>query len=298
MHVKVLHQMVGHVRPIYCLSEGFNSGTILSGSSDRFVAEWDLKAGSPTNFSIKLTSIPYSLLPLQDRGCLLIGNSSGEIHFIDVAKKHEIKCLKVFSSAVFKLVSDGRFFYASSSEGELAIGSLDTIEIHKVVKVCQEKIRHLAIDFLNQTLLLSCGDGFTRLVALQTGNFIAEFQSHSQSTNCALLLPNHQLLTGGRDAHLNYWIKSNTSYQLKKSIPAHNFAIYDLAIAPNGETIATASRDKTIKLWNTNLDIPLRLDKSKFNGHDFSVNTLHWNKQTNLLLSAGDDRSIIVWKTD
>jgi WD40 repeat protein len=296
MQAKVIHRMVGHTGPIYCLAKGLNHTTVLSGSSDRFVAEWDLQTGLPSSFSIKLQSIPYSLLNLEENQLLLIGNALGEIHWINTAQKQEIKCIKAFSSAVFKLVSDGAFFYACSGEGELAIGTLSDMEMHKLIKVCNEKIRHLVIDYSNQTLILSCGDGFTRIVALQTGTFIAEFSSHGLSSNCALVLPDGKLLTGGRDAFLNIWEKTENSFTLSKAIPAHIFALYDLAISPDGKTIASASRDKTIKLWNSELAIQLRLDQAKFQGHSYSVNALYWDKQTRLLLSAGDDRNILSWE--
>jgi WD repeat-containing protein 61 len=296
MQAKVIHRMVGHAGPIYCLAKGLNPNTVLSGSSDRFVAEWNLQTGLPSSFSIKLQSIPYSLLNLEDNQLLLIGNALGEIHWIDTANKQEIKCMKAFSSAVFKLVSDGTCFYACSGEGELAIGTMADLEMHKLIKVCNEKIRYLAIDFDNQTLILSCGDGFTRIVALQTGTFITEFSSHGLSSNCALVLPDGKLLTGGRDAYLNTWVKTDPNFTLFKTIPAHNFAVYDLALSPDGKTIASASRDKTIKLWNTDLAIQLRLDKAKFQGHGYSVNALYWDKQTQLLLSAGDDRTILSWE--
>jgi WD40 repeat protein len=296
MQAKVIHRMIGHAGPIYCLAKGLNPNTVLSGSSDRFVAEWDLQTGLPSSFSIKLQSIPYSLLNLEENQLLLIGNALGEIHWINIARKQEIKCMKAFSSAVFKLVSDGTFFYACSGEGELAIGTLSDLEMHKLIKVCNEKIRHLTIDLASQTLILSCGDGFTRIVALQTGDFIAEFSSHSLSSNCSMLLPNGTLLTGGRDAYLNTWEKNGLSFTLSKAIPAHNFAVYDLALSPDGKTIASASRDKTIKLWNSDLEIQLRLDKAKFQGHGYSVNALYWDNQTQLLLSAGDDRNILTWE--
>jgi len=56
------------------------------------------------------------------------------------------------------------------------------------------------------------------------------------------------LLTGGRDAHLNIW--QTDSYELIKSIPAHNWAIYDIVFNPDTTLFATASRDKTIKIWD------------------------------------------------
>ncbi|MBX7183502.1 MAG: WD40 repeat domain-containing protein, partial [Bacteroidia bacterium] len=84
MQATIVHRLTGHAGPIYCLAYGLKAHTIFSGSADRFVAEWDLETGLPSSFSIKLQTIPYSILHLQERKLLLIGNGQGEVHWIDL----------------------------------------------------------------------------------------------------------------------------------------------------------------------------------------------------------------------
>jgi WD40 repeat protein len=68
--------------------------------------------------------------------------------------------------------------------------------------------------------------------------------------------------------------------------------------SPNKKYIATASRDKTVKIWDAeNLKVLARIDKEKNEGHVNSVNTLQWMSDE-VLLTAGDDRSIIAWKVE
>ncbi|HQF28656.1 MAG TPA: WD40 repeat domain-containing protein, partial [Bacteroidia bacterium] len=57
-----------------------------------------------------------------------------------------------------------------------------------------------------------------------------------------------------------------------------------------------ASRDKTVKIWDPeSLEVIIRLEKQEADGHVNSVNKLLWLNNTDLL-SAGDDRSIALWK--
>jgi len=101
------------------------------------------------------------------------------------------------------------------------------------------------------------------------------------------------LLTGGRDAHLNIWKVGN--YKLVKSIPAHNWAIYDIVFSPDGSLFATASRDKTIKIWDAKTyQILKRITKENFEAHTHSVNKLIWSSFHNYLVSAGDDRMVMI----
>lgn len=79
-------------------------------------------------------------------------------------------------------------------------------------------------------------------------------------------------------------------------IPAHWYAINDLKLSPDGKYFASASRDKTIKIWDANSYELLKvLDNEKFEGHTHSVNSLLWVNE-HLLLSTGDDRQIIAWE--
>ena len=103
------------------------------------------------------------------------------------------------------------------------------------------------------------------------------------------------LLTGGRDAHLNIWQVGK--YEIIKSIPAHNWAIYDIAYSPNSKLFATASRDKTIKIWDSNTFQLLKvINKAKQGGHLNSVNKIIWSTYNNYLISSGDDRAILLWE--
>ena len=57
-------------------------------------------------------------------------------------------------------------------------------------------------------------------------------------------------------------MKNAKSYTLIKSIPAHNYAIYDIVFSPNAKLFATASRDKTVKIWDAELTAKERAKKN------------------------------------
>jgi WD40 repeat protein len=122
------------------------------------------------------------------------------------------------------------------------------------------------------------------------------YSAHTLSANIVRYSPDGKfLLSGGRDAHLNIWDTKN--YSQVKSIPAHNYAIYDIAFSPDAKLFATASRDKTIKIWDADMfEILARISKENYEGHVNSVNKLFWSDYNNYLVSSGDDRAVMVWE--
>ncbi len=85
-----------------------------------------------------------------------------------------------------------------------------------------------------------------------------------------------------------------TTGQLLKIVPRHGFHIsnvYAVSYSPDGTKFATGSRDKTIRLWDTELSDPL----ATLDGHADSVYAVTWSPDGNKLASASKDRTIKVW---
>lgn len=72
--------------------------------------------------------------------------------------------------------------------------------------------------------------------------------------------------------------------------PTHNDYVLGLSFSPDGRSIATASRDKTIKLWS--LDGKLL---NTLRGHTERVNSVSFSPNGELIASGGDDQTVRLW---
>jgi len=274
--------------------------SILNGSSDRMVAGWDLEQRVAQSFSIKLENPVYSLLHLPEHKQLLIGQGKGGIHIIDLAQKQEIRHLALHTQGIFDLKyhPGSDTVLALSADGFISIWNRLDYSLIRHIPIGDFKLRKADYSPDGKTMALSGADGRLRIFETEMYNELFTFDAHEKSSNIVKFGPqNKWLVSGGWDGFLRFWNPA-ADYKMVREIPAHNYAIYDIAFSPDLRFCATASRDKTIKIWDlATFDVLSKLD-AKSGGHSHSVNALHWSNFENLLISGGDDHKIIAWKID
>ena len=300
LHIKKVATLTGHSGSVYALDSGPSEYTFFSGSSDKFVALWNLKTFEAEKFAAAFPYPVYSVCHIPEKKLVLVGTSAGSIHVLDLEKKEEIKIVQHHTSAVFDIrySLQTNCFYSAGGDGNFAVCSLDSLSLIKIKKLCDAKARSIDINYHASEIAVAAGDCNIYIFDLVTLESKTVFSAHRFSVNSLRYSPDRKiLLTGGKDAHLNIWQTQN--YQLIKSIPAHNFAIYDIVFSPDASLFATASRDKTIKIWDAKtLELLARINKENFDGHLNSVNKLLWSTSTNYLISTGDDSAIMVWEVN
>ncbi len=307
IEVKKLSELSGHNGAVYALERSEEGNCFYSGSGDKIVAKWNLDSLCPEKFSAQLPAIVYSLCYISKKNLLLAGTSEGKIHAISLSEKKETKVLLNHNQPVYDLKVSSQekagVLLAAGGDGVVSIISTEDLSTLKLIRLCNEKIR--SIDICENKAAIACGDGFIRIIDLKELKVMNEFQAHTGSVYAVKFSPDGmQLLSGGKDAHLKAWRTEDArpdepfgrgTWMMERSIPAHNYAIYSLVFSPDGKYFATASRDKTIKIWNAgSFEVLTRINKENSEGHINSVNKLLWTNQG--LVSAGDDRKVMVWE--
>jgi len=296
LKIEKKHQFEGHEGAIYALAYNSLTNKVFSGGFDNIVVEWSIE--NPKDFAAiaKLPSKTISLKFIPDFNWLLTGQSNGDVHILDLNKKEEIHILRVHTDMIFSICyhEDSGCFYIGSGDGFISVWHISSMSLLRKVNISSKKIR--ALTFIEGHLYIGCGDGSVKVVNVTSFEVIDVLEDHmiDFSVNCIANATDNRILTGSRDGHLNVYSLIEGVRTLVNRIPAHNYAIYDIAFSNDRRYFATASRDKSIKIWDAQtFDFIKKIDYVNSKGHTASVNAVLWLNEK--LVTTGDDRKIIVW---
>lgn len=291
----------GHQSGIYGLIKEVQSTNVFySASGDGKIVKWNPFESENGELVATTPSPCYAIAVNSDKDILYAGTHKGQLHVVDLSIKKELRCIDLHEQGIFEInfVKEKNLLITGGGDGCVNVINAENLEVISKFSFGNFKIRSTCFNNMAENLIIGCGDGSIALIDLKTFKPDIKIEAHQKgfSVNAVAVSPDgNYLLSGSRDAHLNVFDVKNNFKQVL-SIPAHHYAIYKIQFSPDGKYFATASRDKTAKIWSTEkMEVLVRLDADKYKGHVNSVNTLLWLNNTTLV-TAGDDRAIMVWK--
>ncbi len=78
------------------------------------------------------------------------------------------------------------------------------------------------------------------------------------------------------------------------TLTGHTDQVNQIAVAPNGKYIATASNDKTVILWDPKTGNKIRV----FTGHELKVNGVSFSADGKYIVTASNDKTVKVWDVE
>jgi WD40 repeat protein len=105
---------------------------------------------------------------------------------------------------------------------------------------------------------------------------------------------NHWLATGhGSDVYL--WdLTSNDPSSAPQILQGHTMVVWSLVFSPDGSTLASASRDNTIRVWDMNAK-NIMTSAVILNGHADAVYDLRFTQNGSTLASSSYDNTVRLW---
>lgn len=297
LKVKKIAQLTGHNASVFALSQGKSDRHFLSGSGDGWVVEWSLDKPDLGKLLAKVDGNIFSLKSLESGAQVLAGNMHGGLHWVNLNDESKTQNILQHQKGLFDLLELGEFIYSAGGAGLLTKWSKKSGRTVESLQLTYESLRSLIYSKRRNEIIVGSSDKniyFLDAESLSIKNVLENAHDNSVFALC-LSADERFLFSGGRDALLKVW-DIEQDYAKVSEQPAHLYTINSIALSPNGDYIATGSRDKTIKIWDAKTFKLLKvLNTIRDACHVNSVNALLWLPE-GTLVSASDDRSLILWK--
>ncbi len=290
--LKNIQTISGHSGAVYSLIHA--DGKLYTSGGDKFVVQWDIHTGEQTGFVAQMESTAYTITLANSNQHLVIGQSNGQIHVIDIAKRKVAFQLNRHRSSIYSLTYSDKNnqLYSGDKWGGFCVWDATTFEFLFAQTYDCGRVGQIVPDNSGQYLALCGQDGIMRILDAATFELIQSLKISDYSLKCALF-QGEDLIVGGRTAFISKW--DWRKGQRKFNFKAHNYSIYDLTFIDKGRKIVSASFDKTLKLWNS-ADFSLLDHKHYANdGHTASVNRITKIDERKFA-TCSDDRSVKLWE--
>jgi cytochrome c len=147
-------------------------------------------------------------------------------------------------------------------------------------------VRALAISPDGKTAISGSFDTSAIQWSLQTNTAEQVLRFHDGAVNAISIASDGRIATGGADARIAVWRRGEQHPQIV--FEGHTAPVVALAFSPDGTTLASASWDRTARLWSL-----VGGSRRVLEGHEQNVNAVMPDGHS--LVTAGYDATVRIW---
>ena len=304
--------LTGHHACVWSVAFHPNGKTLFSGGEDNAIRTWDLATGrclkTFTGHQFWVKAIAVS----PDGKTLVSSSFDQTIKRWDIATGECLGTLTGHRAAVVSIAlsADGETLVSGSYDQTVKLWNVATGRCLKTLQKHTNRVWSVAFHPQGH-LLASGGDDYTaRLWELRTGQCTKTLQGHSNAIYTIAHNPTDRLLASGHeDQTIKLWncdpatIRAmasrsspltRTSEQPYRTLRGHTNRIFSIVFSPDEQLLASASGDRTIKVWNPHTGKCVQT----LTGHQSWVWAIAFSPNGKRIASASYDQTVKLWDSE
>ncbi|MBW4446485.1 MAG: CHAT domain-containing protein [Spirirestis rafaelensis WJT71-NPBG6] len=227
--------------------------TLASGSADSTIKLWDVATGKLSQTLTGHSNVVYSVAFSPDGKTLASSSEDKTIKLWDVATGKLSQTLTGDRSGVISVAfsPDGKTLASGSADSTIKLWDVATGKLSQTLTGHSNIVKSVAFSPDGKTLA-SSEDKTIKLWDVATGNLKQTLTEDSDGVNSVPFSPDGKTLASSEDKTIKLW--DVATGKLSQTLSGHSHAVNSVAFSPDGKTLASGSYDKTVILWNLDLD--------------------------------------------
>lgn len=298
---KIVNRMEGHQDIINCVVVNDNATMIASAAADNTIMLWELKTGQYIRSLEGHTSSVNDLCFSANGKKLLSGSSDKTMKLWDVITGNCVRTYQGHKDSILcvALSQNGLIALSGSWDKTIRYWKTNSSECVKVMEGHSGFIRSVKFLDNGQGIFLNYGDKKLNSGTLQAYNY---FTKKQYQASWEILKKTWEKIDFSKDKTIQSIYsnlrKKNTpngviKIQPNNEIFEHKGIVDSVALSVDGQIWATASGDKTLKLWDWHSQKCI----ATLEGHTDWISSVAITTDGRYLISAGFDKTIKIWDT-